>query len=84
MLVSAVIIGVTGLRHPVVLPRRGSLVVLLFGLLTLPLGLALWMLERRAPPYWVTELHFVFSGAAWFVVGGALRRGLFSSGGGRA
>lgn len=74
LFLSSLVLGITGLRHPVKLPRQVSLAVLLFGLLTMPLAMALGMLEQVVPPYFVTELHFTLSGTAWLAVATTMRR----------
>ena len=56
-------------------PPSAAAAVLLFGLLTLPMALALPSLERFVPLYAVEELHFVFAGMVWGAVGGVLRGG---------
>lgn len=68
LFLSSLILGIAGLGRPGVMPKALALPVLLFGLLTLPLGLVLAAWEHTVPPYLVMELHFVFSGAAWLFV----------------
>jgi len=56
------------------LPRPAAACILLYGLVTLPLGMALMPLEKAVPSYLVMELHFVVSGALWIMAGLILLR----------
>jgi hypothetical protein len=73
LFLSSILLGSAGWKSGI-LPRSVSVVVLLFGLITMPLAFALSTLEKTFPPYTVMELHFTVSGTLWLLTARGLAR----------
>ena len=72
--VAALLVGFGAWRASDMPTRRAARCIALFGLLTMPLAMLFGMLEKTVPSYFVTEVHFVFSGALWLAAARAMAK----------